>query len=139
MGVPPDFDAALSRITKAGILKEYPDRIEHRLDLVAQGVGAVVAGQNLGPADWTQDSLHKIKLAVHKELCDQQKKELKADYKGLLDHALTEDGISALSSVIGGIVAAVNPAFFVSTIVIYLSVWLLKRGLNQWCTVSYAS
>ena len=139
MGVPPDFDAALSRITKAGILKEDPDRIEHRLDLVAQGVGAVVAGQDLGPADWAQDSLHKIKLAVHKELCDQQKKELKADYKGLLDHALTEDGISALSSVIGGIVAAVNPAFFVSTIVIYLSVWLLKRGLNQWCTVSYAS
>jgi hypothetical protein len=82
MGVPPDFDATLSRITKAGILKEDPDRIEHRLDLVAQGVGAAVAGQDLGPVDWAKDSLDKIKLAVHKELCDQQKKELKADYKG---------------------------------------------------------
>jgi hypothetical protein len=138
MGLPPDFDATLSRITNAGILKEDPDRIEHRLDLVAQGVGAEVAGQDLGPADWAKDSLYKIKLAVHNELCDQKKKELKADYKSLLDHALTTDGISALSSVIGGIVAAINPAFFVSTIVIYLSVWLLKRGLNQWCTVDYA-
>ncbi|MCP3407921.1 hypothetical protein [Bradyrhizobium sp. CCGB01] len=137
MGLPTDFDATLSRITKAGILKEDTDRIEHRLDLAAQGVGAAVAGQDLGPADWAKDSLHKLKLAVHKELCDHKKKELKADYKGLLDHALTTDGISALSSVIGNIVAAINPAFFVSTIVIYLSVWLLKRGLNQWCTVSY--
>jgi hypothetical protein len=138
MSVPPDFDTTLSKITNAGILKEDTDRIEHRLDLAAQGVGAEVAGQDLGPADWAEDSLRKIKLAVHKELCDQKKKELKDDYKGLLDHALTTDGISALSSVIGSIVSAINPAFFVSTIVIYLSVWLLKRGLNQWCTVSYA-
>src|SRR6266481_2938665 len=132
MGVPSDFDATLSRITKAGILKEDTDRIEHRLDLAAQGVGAAVAGQDLGPADWAKDSLGKIKLAIHKELCDRKKKELKADYKGLLDHALTADGISALSSVIGNIVSAINPAFFVSAVVIYLSVWLLKRGLNQW-------
>jgi hypothetical protein len=137
MGVPADFDATLSNITKAGILKEDPDRIEHRLDLVAQGVGATVAGQDLGLADWASESVHKIKIAVHKELCDQKKKQLKADYKDLLDHTLTTDGISALSSVIGGIVAAINPAFYVSTFVIYLSVWLLKRGLNQWCTVSY--
>jgi hypothetical protein len=138
MSLPPDFDATLSRITKAGILEEDPDRLEHRLDLVAQGVGAAVAGQDLGPADWAKDSLHKIKLAVHKELCDQQKKELKADYKDLLNHALTADGISALSSVVSGVVAAINPALLVSTFVIYLSVWLFKRGLNQWCTVSYA-
>lgn len=77
MGLPTDFDATLSRITKAGILKEDTDRIEHRLDLAAQGVGAAVAGQDLGPADWAKDSLHKLKLAVHKELCDHKKRNSK--------------------------------------------------------------
>jgi hypothetical protein len=48
---------------------------------------------------------------------------------------LTADGIQAVAAVVSKIVAAINPAYLVSSIVVYASIWLLKLGLNHWCSL----
>jgi hypothetical protein len=137
MSLPPDFNDTLLKLSNAGVLSEGLDQIEHRLSLSAGGIAANEAQQDMGITDWADESISKIKITIHEEICDAQKKQLKDDYKELLDQVLTTDGITTVSSIIGGIVATVSPVFFASPIIIYLSIWLLKRGLNKWCAIDY--
>ena len=98
-----------------------------------RGVGSLEAPQDLGPAKWASDTLHDLKHAVRQEICDPRRGELRDRYVNLLDKALTPEGITAVAAVVGSIVAGVNPACFLTSIILYLTIWLLKVGLNEWC------
>jgi hypothetical protein len=136
MDLPPDFATTLTMFQDRGILNESPERIQSRLALAVQTV-ALQGGernlQDLGIGDWTLGVLEKLKTALHKELCDQEKKTVKDNYKELLNKASSPEGVTAVAAVVLKIVAVINPTFAVSSVVIFLSIWLLKRGLNHWC------
>ena len=136
MGLPHDFTEMLEKVEQFGILDEEPEQIRNRAVLALQGVGAVVGGQtvDLGVVDWSTKLLRKLETAIYKEICDPQKGALKEAYQNLLDKALTTEGIEAVASVVLKIVATINPAFVVSSVGIYIAVWLLKIGLNFWCS-----
>ena len=85
-----------------------------------------------------RDKLADLKKAVYKEICDNNNQRLRDDYKQLLDLGLTTNGVHAVAAAIAGAVAAVSPPLVVSSVLIYLSIWLLKRGLNHWCSLPLA-
>jgi|KBSMisStandDraft_5_1062788.scaffolds.fasta_scaffold41313_3 hypothetical protein len=137
MALPSDFNSALATVEQMGILNEDPQTIENRLALSVQHA-ALSTGQrdmsDLGIGDWTLGVIRRLKLAIHREICDPEKKTIKEDYKSLLDMGLSNQGITAVSVVVTGVVSAINPAFAVSNVVIFLSIWVLKRGLAHLCS-----
>lgn len=138
MALPPDFASVLDKFERSGILKEPPEEIESRLALTVQSV-ALKTGQrgvqDLGIGDWTLGTIKKLKASLHSELCDAEKRTLKEDYKILLNKGLTPEGITAVATVVAAVISAVNPAFAVSNIIIFLAIWMLKRGLGRWCSL----
>lgn len=135
MKLPDDFDTRLSKIERLGILDENADSIHARFEDVLRGVGSVEASRQLGVADWASDTLRDLKRAVHQEICDPHQGGLKEGHAELLDKALTPEGITAVAAVVGTIVAGVNPACFLTSVILYLTIWLLKVGLNEWCAL----
>ena len=138
MDLPPDFASTLTMIQNRGVLDESPEKIQSRLALAVQTVALQQgqrAVQDLGIGDWTLGVIEKLKTALHKELCDPEKKTVRDNYKELLDKASSPEGITAVGAVVLKVVAVINPTFAVSSVVIFLSIWLLKRGLNHWCSL----
>jgi hypothetical protein len=138
MALPPDFDETLAEITKLGIVNEPPGPIRDRLVLAVRTAAQTstakdLAGGDLGLIDWSTKVLHKAGDALHQELCDSQKGELKEQYKELLAKATTDDGLRAIGSAVTTVLATINPALAVSSVVVYFSLWLAKVGLNYWC------
>jgi hypothetical protein len=142
MSLPQDFDSVLAEVQKRGILRESPEAIESRLALAIQST-ALKSGQrelgDLGLGDWTLGVLRRMEKALHDEMCDLEKKALKEDYKNLLEAASSPKGITAVSAVVAAILSTINPAFVASNVIIYFSLWLLKRGLNRWCSLPVES
>src|SRR5260370_1678743 len=137
MPLPDDFAAVLANVEQSGILAEDSETINSRLALAVQGV-ALKSGQrnlgDLGIGDWTLKIINRLLASVHNEICDQDKRALKENYQKLLNLGLTPEGIKAVSAVVTPVVSAINPAFAVSSVVIFLAIWLLKRGLGQCCS-----
>jgi hypothetical protein len=131
----PGLNATLDKVEQFGIVQEDADKIAERLELAVVDVASRQAAGDLGLKDAVSGFLKKLKAALHQELCDPEKKALKAQYNSLLDKGLTADGIQAVAAVVSKIVAAINPAYLVSSIVVYASIWLLKLGLNHWCSL----
>jgi len=138
MPLPNDFDTVLATIQGRGIIDEDEEMIDKRLTLAVQSA-AIRGGQYDLSASRVGDSIlgtvRKLKAALHQEMCNAEKKELKDDYKDLLDKALSPEGITAVGAVITGIIATINPALAVSNVIVFLSIWLLRRGLNRWCSL----
>lgn len=138
MSLPQDFSSTLAQFQAFGILDENSERIENRLVSTVETL-AVQSGQlnaqDLGVGDWGLGMINKAKAALHKEMCDPQKKALKDDYQALMNKALSPEGVTAVGAVVVKVVAVINPTLAVSSVVIYLSIWLLKRGLNHWCSL----
>lgn len=136
MNLPSDFDQTLKTIEAYGILKEDARGIRNRLILAIEGAGAMQdAGTiDLGVMDWAGTLLHDLKVAIHKEICDSEKGQLKDTYLNLLDKTLTKDGITVVASALTKIVAEIHPGFAVSSVIIFLAIWLIKVGLNHWCS-----
>jgi len=135
MQLPADFSTTLKTVEDYGILNEDPNQIRNRLALAMQGVASVESGRSvdLGVFDWTTNLLREFEKAIYDEICDPRRNALKDTYAAGLDKALTTDGVQAVSAVVVKVVSVVNPAFAVSSVVIYLSILLLKIGLNAWC------
>jgi hypothetical protein len=130
--LPSDFSDTLESVRELGILNEQATAINDRLAEAVRDA-AVRSGQkpmDAGWSDWIGSVLSETKLAIHQELCATDESGLKKEYNDLITKGLTTDGIAAVSVVI---VQIVNPTFAVSSVVIYLSVWLFKMGLNRWC------
>ncbi len=134
MSLPNDYHDSLKEIIDNGILNESPDNINYRLQLALQGA-ASKAANDLGAFDWLPQLITRVKTAVHKEICDDTKHAVNEKYQKLLSAGLTSDGVTAVATVIAPIVTAVaGPTFCIGTVVIYVSVFLIKIGLNVWCS-----
>ena len=138
MALPSDFDEMYADAARFGVIDESIDAIDKR---AARAIGSMAAAvgtsTQMGAADWAGDVLRETKEAIHKEICAVDRSGLKSDYSKLLDQALTKDGISYVAGVVVQVVSAIHPGLAVSSVVLYLSIWLIKRGLNHWCTVPY--
>lgn len=132
MSTSDELNTTVDQIANFGILDENAADIHQRLVLAVEGVATKsdLATRSLGVFDWVES----LKAAVHKEICDPEKGELKTQYSEYANQALTPASVAAISGVILKVVAFVNPTFAVPTIAVYLSVWLLKVGLNYWCS-----
>ena len=135
MKMAPDFASTYEAIQDRGILEESPDQIHKRLTMALQGVGAT---QDLGLGDWIGPTLRTIKSAVRQEVCDPNTKALRKTYQGMIDKGLTADGVAQVTAILIKVVTAVSPTFAVPSVVILLSVWLLKVGANYWCSFTDA-
>jgi hypothetical protein len=129
------LNATLEKIQQFGILQEDADKIVERLELAVVDAASRQTSGDLGLREAVSGFLTRLKAALHQELCDPQRKALKERYSNLLDKGLTADGIQAVAAVVSKIVAAINPTYLVSSIVVYASIWLLKVGLNHWCSL----
>jgi hypothetical protein len=132
-----DFAPTLAKIQDYGILDESPDDIRDRLILALHGVAAVEGGQSieLGAGDWAVGLIKQFESALRLELCDPNQKLLKEEYRKIFQETLTPTGVAAVSGIVLKVVAVINPAFAVPTVGIYMSIWLMKVGLNYWCSI----
>jgi hypothetical protein len=131
--LPPDFKDTLASVSELGIMKEPPVTIDLRLSDAVRDA-AVRSGQkplDAGWSDWVPSVLTECRAAVYKELCAPDRSGLNKQYSDLLNKGLTTDGVAAVSTMIAQVI---NPTFAISSVLIYLSIWLLKVGLNRWCT-----
>lgn len=131
-GLPNDFGETLNRVQQQGILEEDLETVNIRLtnavETAAQSGGDL---GDLGFGDWSAKTKNLLAL-IHKQLCDKEKKCLKEDYKDILNLGLSLKGITTLSAIIAGLF----PGVAISSVLIFAAIWLLKRGLNDWCSVS---
>lgn len=134
--LPPDFHETLVDIQKYGILNESPEIIDQRLKeaLVQAATDAGERPMDAGKiTDWTHSIIDKCKTAVHNEICDPKLTGLKPEYSDLMAKGLTTEGIASVGVAINHALSLVSPIYAVSSVVIYLSIFLLKIGLNSWC------
>lgn len=131
----PELTATLEKVQEYGILQEDADNIAKHLELAVIDVASRHPSGDLGVKETASDFLRRLNAALYQELCDPQKKGLKGHYNDLLEKGLTADGVQAVAAVVTKIVAAINPAYLVSSIVVFASIWLLKLGLNHWCSL----
>ena len=133
----PNIPETLAKIDAYGILDESADEIQQRLKLSLQGVAAIEGGHTiqLGVGDWTNGIINKFQAALRLELCDPEKKLLKDEYQKMFQKSLSPQGIAIVTGVVIKVIASVNPAFAVPTVAIYMSIWLMKVGLNYWCSI----
>ena len=138
MALPTDFNATIDKIQRYGIIAETPEQIRERLHQALVGVASLEGGNSIdmGPIDWAERLIRQFETAVHKEICDATKGCLNDKYAKLMDSALTPKAIESVSTAVLSIVAQINPAFAVSSVGIYIAIWLLKVGLNQWCSIA---
>src|SRR5688572_412778 len=120
--LPHDFDETLSKAEQFGILDDDVLTLERRAKLEIESLASAAgAPNNLGVADWAAQTFKHLLAALHAELCSQDGGGLKADYRGVLNQAMTKDGIAKVASVVLKVISAVNPTLAVSTIGLYLA------------------
>lgn len=133
MGLPADFEDTLTKVSRLGIKEQDPAKIRDHLILsirtAAQEGNLKV--DDMGFIDWSLRTLNKCEDALHGELCDGQG--LKKDYKDLISKQMTDDGVRSIATVTTSVLATINPALAVSTVVVYFSLWLAKVGVDYWC------
>jgi len=136
--LPSDYASLLSTVSSRGILSEDISAIDNRLIYAMQGVSSTIKSDDLGIADWATQTLKTVKRKIHEEICDPKTKKLKKLYDDVFSHALSQDSIKNISAFIAPLVAAINPGLAVSSILIFLAIWLLKIGANAWCATTPA-
>jgi hypothetical protein len=128
-----ELEATAKTIEARGIMAEDEAQIHQRLVLACQGVMAEQS--DLALKDYLLPFLDGVKAALHKEFCDPEKKALRDAYQKYFANAMTTNGVTAVAAVVTKVVAVVNPAFAVSTVAVYLALWVLKVGINHWCSL----
>jgi hypothetical protein len=138
MLLPPDFEATLDKVQKLGIAQEGAGQIRDHLVLAVRAAGEVHQASgaiegDLGFIDWSTKTLQKCEIAIHNEICDPSGKGLKDQYRDILEKASGDDQVKQIASAITGVIATINPALAVSSVVVYFALWLTKVGLDYWC------
>jgi hypothetical protein len=132
--LPDDFEQTLQSVFELGIPHEPANTIDTRL-AEALRHAAVQSGQkpmDAGWSDWVKSVAENCKQAAHSELCASDGSGLKERYSSLLEKGMTSDGIATISAAVASVI---NPGFVISSVLIYLSVWLIKFGLDKWCKI----
>lgn len=124
-------------VVRRGVAEEAASDIRKRAQLVIEeeAVKANVVSHEAGVVDWASSILSDFESAIRKELCNTAEGKLKKEYEDILGKALKPEGIAQLAAVVLSVVRAINPVFAVSSLGVYVAVWLLKVGLNHWCSV----
>lgn len=137
MKLPDDFNQTLTKAEASGILGDDAESVRQHLLSELNRVAAAEGSRatDLGFTDWASRLLKAFEAAVHQEICDAEKGGLKEEYDTALKKALSPEGVAATATVVIKVLAVVNPAFAVSSVAIYLATWILKIGLNQWCSI----
>jgi len=133
-----DLQKTLDQYEKLGRFEEAPIIVDARLHAAVETAAASASlhPADLGLGDWAADTVKKIKTAVHDEICDASSGKVKDKYLQLLDKGTSKEAISSVSSVITTVMVGIHLApLAVSTVVLYLAIWILKMGLNKWGTV----
>lgn len=141
MALPKAFEETLKKVERYGALNESTEQIHERLEIALRGIGAVEAPRYLGHLDvteWSREKLQRIKAAVHNEICDPKKGDLKRAYKELLDAAVTPKNVAKVAIIVAPIVAAVDSACTIASVVVYLAIWLLKKRIRDWCNERFS-
>lgn len=119
------------------VREESPGDVRQRALLAIEKAGteANVVGLDAGVGDWSAAILKSIDDALRKELCDPRRGRLKDEYNATLQSALDPKSVARVAAVVLSIIQTINPVLHVSSIGIYIAIWLLKLGLNYWCSV----
>lgn len=138
--LPSDFNEAYAAAVREGVLEESAVVVRQRAILAIDASGRATGSRarHSTPATWAADMLSELELAVHAEICAADGGGLKPDYQVLLDGLLTPEGIAELTAIVLRLVQAIDPTLAVSSVGLYVAVWLLKIGLNRWCVVGMA-
>ena len=142
MSAPADLESILDKYEQLGRLDEDLGQVDQRLHAAVEeaAVAGHVTPQELGVGDWAQKTLQRIKAAIHAELCDPEKGKVKDKYLELLNKGTSKEGIASISAVITSVMVALNLApLAVSSVILYLAIWLVKIGLNSWCSLPQKS
>jgi len=139
-GLPADFDALYEAAVRDGLLDEPAGALRQRAvaAIDASGAAAGVESRRRSPGPWAARMLAEFEQAVRAEICAGDGTGLNAAYRDLLDDLLTKNGIAELAALVLKLVRAISPSLAVSTVGLYIAVWLLKIGLNRWCAVGTA-
>jgi hypothetical protein len=127
------LEATAKRVEARGIMTEDKDQIYQRLLLACQGVAAEQS--DLALKDHLLPFLDHVKAALHKEFCDPEKKALREAYQKHFASAMTTEGVAAVAAVVAKVIVVINPAFAVSSVAVYMALWVMKVGINYWCSL----
>jgi len=135
-----ELESTVDQLINLGRANETSQMLDARLHAAVESVGATAPNLrqgNLGVGDWARDTVTKMKKAAHAEICDEKAGKVKEKYLSLLDKGTSKEAIAWLSSSISAVLVALNLGpLAVSTVVVYLAIWILKMGLNSWCSIS---
>ena len=133
-----ELSSTLAQFEKLGRLDEDPALIDARLHAAVEAAAEKggLHSRDLGLGEWAKDTITKIKAAVHKEICDPAAGKVKAKYLDLLNKGTSKEAVSTLGSIISTVMAALHlTPLAVSAVVVYLAIWIIKIGLNSWCSL----
>jgi hypothetical protein len=130
-----DIDREIAKLTTRGVLAKPADDIHERLIEAISIAHPDPPRDASAVGDWAREYAAKIEQQLHAELCAPDGTGLSPTYDTVLDTALSPKGIASVTAVVLKVVSAVNPVIAVSSVGVYFAVWLLKRGLIQWCKV----
>ena len=131
------IDVTLQQYEKLGRLGEDSSAIDERLHAAVEAAAEIAQMHpaDLGMGDWAAATVKKIKAAVHDEICDSNARKIKSQYQELLDKGTSKEAITSISSLITSVFVALNLApLAISSVVLYLAIWITKVGLNSWCS-----
>jgi hypothetical protein len=133
-----ELQSTVDQYVRLGRVNEDPRMLDARLHAAVESAASAssLRPKDLGVGDWAKDTIVKIKRAVHAEICDEKAGKVREKYLTLLDKGTSKEAIAWLSSAISTILVALNLGpLAVSAVVVYLAIWILKTGLNSWCSV----
>jgi hypothetical protein len=132
-----EVTAVLTEYETLGRLGETPDILDARLHGAVEGAAARAGmhSTDLGFVDWAEATIKKVKKDLHNKLCDPAAGTLNPQYKELADMGTSKEAIASVSSVITSVLVGLHlTPLIIPSVVIYLAIWLLKTGLNSWCS-----
>jgi len=131
-----DVEQTIDEFIRLGRLDEDLQTIDARLHSAVEGIGLADAiGRSVGIGDWAAQTVRHIKAAVHLEICNAGGG-VKRSYRDLLDTATSKEALSAISSIVAAVMTALHlTPIAVSAVVVYMAIWILKTGLNYWCSL----
>jgi hypothetical protein len=132
-----EINVSLSQYENLGRLNEDPDVIDARLHAAIEATAQRTGMQptDLGVGDWAAEIVKKIKSAVYNTICDSEARKTKSEYLEIVDKGTSKEAVAAVSSIITSVLVTLHlTPLAVPSVVLYLAIWLVKVGLNSWCS-----
>jgi hypothetical protein len=132
------LDATLAQYESLGRLCEDASLIDGRLHAAVEAAAESkeLHPGEMGLADWASKTVKSLKSAVHDRICDSKQGKVNVEFKELLDKGTSKEAITAIGTVVTSVCVALGLGpLAVSSVVLYLAIWIVKIGLNSWCSL----